>query len=313
VGALPFRLLCHNYGADIVYSEEIIDKAVIQSKRVVNQALGTVDFVRTGSSDTKLWSTCPSERPVVFQLGTNNAVECLKAASMVAADVGAIDVNMGCPKYFSVHAGMGAALLNKPETVSDILKTLTRNLTIPITCKIRLKETTSQTIDFLKMVEQTGIKAVAVHCRTTPERPRDPGHWDRLKEITELNPIGIPIIGNGDAFFHEDIARMKQQTGVSSVMIARGACSNPSIFSKDVMNPPSLLDLMKEYTKLSVKYDNWYTNTKYVLMYMFKDNKAKRKKGSSRYSQQNQFSKKQCKNMSVIGAQGVLLRMGKAI
>lgn len=131
---------------------------------------GTIDFFR--SNGNPVFRTNDADFPNVFQVGTSNAATALQACSLVARDVHGIDVNMGCPKHFSVHAGMGAALLGKPETAADILKTLVRNLNNPITCKIRLKDTMAETIDFMRMAEQCGVKAIAVHCRRIPERPR---------------------------------------------------------------------------------------------------------------------------------------------
>lgn len=74
---------------------------------------------------------------VVLQLGTANAERALKVAKMVENDVAAIDINMGCPKDFSLKGGMGAALLTNPERAKSILNTLVQNVKIPVTCKIR--------------------------------------------------------------------------------------------------------------------------------------------------------------------------------
>jgi len=178
-----------------------------------------------------------------------------------------IDINMGCPKHFSVSGGMGSALLNQPETVKDILSTLIRNLNNPITCKIRIKNTIQETIDFMKMVESTGVRAIAVHMRKTPERPKDPAHWDSLQEIIQLGNFSIPIIANGDVFKHDDIVKVKQQTGCSSVMIARGACINPSIFQSE-QHP--IQDVLKEYLKIAIDTNNNFGNTKYTVLYLCK-------------------------------------------
>lgn len=80
-------------------------------------------------------------------------------------DVTAVDVNMGCPKSFSISGGMGAALLSKPETIHDILTTLKRNLDIPVTCKIRLLKTCPDTVELARRIEKTGVSALAVHGR----------------------------------------------------------------------------------------------------------------------------------------------------
>jgi len=101
--------------------------------------------------------TCPEEKSrVVFQLGTSHPKRALRVAKMVERDVAAIDINMGCPKTFSVSGGMGAALLKQPELVKSILTELVTHLTIPVTCKIRCLDTIEDTIKFAKMCQSTG-------------------------------------------------------------------------------------------------------------------------------------------------------------
>jgi tRNA-dihydrouridine synthase 2 len=168
--------------------------------------------------------------PVVLQVGTGDAVSALQAALVVAQDICAFDVNMGCPVQFSVQGGMGSALLNKPETVRDILTTLRRNLPseLPVTCKIRILRDERKTLELVKIIESCGVAALAIHARHVPDRPR----WRALTE--KIAPLAehmtVPLIYNGDCFQFDDIARLKIQTGASSIMIARGAMWNPSVF-----------------------------------------------------------------------------------
>jgi len=268
VGMLPMRLLALHYGADIVWGEEIVDKAIIKSTRVVNETLGTIDFLRD-SGKNLLYRTCKDDYPNIFQIGSSDSVLALKAAQMVSQDVKGIDLNMGCPKHFSVHAGMGAALLCNVEKATDILSTLVRNLNNPISCKIRLKPTVAETIDLLKSLESTGVKAITIHCRMVPERPHHPAHWDILKEIVALKPISIPIIANGDVFDYTDINKIKETTGIDSVMIARGAIKNTSLFQAQTI---PIYSVMKKYMEYAIITDNHYTNTKYTLQQIIKEN-----------------------------------------
>jgi len=147
---------------------------------------------------------------------------------------------------------MGAALLSKPETVREILTTLVRNIPRPITCKIRLLKTTERTIDLVKLIEQTGVSAIAVHCRTINERPRDPAHWDQVGPI--VSAVSIPVIANGDIRCYEDILHIKQETGCSSVMIGRGAIKNTSIFQAQGPRPRD--DVLRDYIKIVGKLLN---------------------------------------------------------
>jgi len=277
VGTLPFRLLALEQGADIVYSEEIIAQKLQNTVRVVNEQSNTIDFLlkdKDGSAkpNTAAFRTNKADHPNIVQLGASDAVTALKAASIVSRDVNGIDFNMGCPKHFSVQGGMGAALLKQPETVKDILSTLKRNLTNPISCKIRLLSTVSATIDLLKIIEQTGVSAVAIHSRFVHERPRDSAHWDLATEVIANCGLNIPIIINGDVYSHGDIAKVKTQTGASSVMIARGALLNASIFNPQQQHVD---EIVKKYLQHCIDLDNGWHNTKYVVLQILQAQKTR--------------------------------------
>ncbi|XP_064109697.1 tRNA-dihydrouridine(20) synthase [NAD(P)+]-like [Macrobrachium nipponense] len=118
VCTLPFRLMAIDYGADLVYTEETIDFKMLRSVKKDNEILGTVDFVDK-SDGTVFFRTCTKEQgKVIFQLGTCDPQRALKVGKMVEPYVAGLDVNMGCPKEFSIKGGMGAALLTQPEKVS---------------------------------------------------------------------------------------------------------------------------------------------------------------------------------------------------
>ena len=126
---------------------------------------------------TIIFRTCEKERgKVVLQLGTANAERALQVGLKLQGDIAALDVNMGCPKDFSIKGGMGVALLYDLERAKGILKTLVDNLNIPVTCKIRIMPELEDTIRTVQELESTGIAAIAVHGRTKIERPRHPVH-----------------------------------------------------------------------------------------------------------------------------------------
>lgn len=103
-----------------------------------------------------------------------------------------IDINMGCPKEFSLKGGMGAALLRQPEKAKLILSTLTKNIKVPITCKIRVFEDEEETLSLVKELVSTGIAAIAIHGRTKAERPQHPNRNGTIRKIAEN--IAIPVI-----------------------------------------------------------------------------------------------------------------------
>ncbi|KAG5602652.1 hypothetical protein H5410_034022 [Solanum commersonii] len=179
-------------------------------------------------------------------------------------DVAAVDINMGCPKSFSISGGMGAALLSKPELIHDILTTLRRNLDVPVTCKIRLLKSPQDTVELARRIEKTGVSALAVHGRKVPDRPRDPAKWNEIADVAAA--LSIPVIANGDVFEYEDFQRIRDETGASSVMVARGAIWNASIFSSEGKIPWE--DVKREYVRKSILWDNDIRSTKHTLKEM---------------------------------------------
>jgi tRNA-dihydrouridine synthase 2 len=218
-----------------------------------------------------VFRTCQKEKDrVVVQLGTCDPERALKVAKMIEGDVAGIDINMGCPKEFSLKGGMGAALLRQPEKAKSILSTLTKNIKVPITCKIRVFEDEEETLSLVKELVTTGIAAIAIHGRTKAERPQHPNRNGTIRKIAEN--ISIPVIANGGSREIEkygDIIKFRKACGCSSVMIARTAEGNSSIFRKQ-----GLLDLesvIVNYLKYAIDYDNSPSNTKYCIQNMLKE------------------------------------------
>lgn len=185
------RLLALEFGADIVYSEELIDWKMMKCQRRVNSVLGTVDFVDPLDSSV-IFRTCEKERgKVILQIGTASADRALAVAKLVEKDVAGIDINMGCPKEFSVRGGMGAALAANMENAKKILTTLVTSLSVPVTCKIRIRKTTEETIAHVKELASTGIAAIAIHGRTRDERPHNSPHPGIYVQLLILKLIFI--------------------------------------------------------------------------------------------------------------------------
>eukprot|EP00026_Physarum_polycephalum_P011045 Phypoly_transcript_11238.p1 GENE.Phypoly_transcript_11238~~Phypoly_transcript_11238.p1 ORF type:complete len:359 (+),score=68.29 Phypoly_transcript_11238:102-1178(+) len=285
MGTLPFRLLSAECGADLTYSEELVALKLMKATRVVNEKTNTIDFVAPDKSIA--YQTSKNDTNNIAQIGAANATTALAAATVIAKDVVGIDLNCGCPKHFSVQGGMGAALLKTPETIEDIVKTLSNNIDKPITLKIRLLEKDSDTVEIIRRAEHVGARAVGIHARFVHERPRDRAHWDRLTEVIEFAgaSVSVPLIANGDIHNAEDVAKVKQIKGISSVMIARGAINDASIFAKakkllpnnltdekDKITPFRIFDtkneLVKRYLEHALTTNNNLPNTKYCLKTM---------------------------------------------
>lgn len=131
-------------------------------------------------------------------------------------DVAGIDINMGCPKKFSVEGGMGAALLTRPDKVLQIVSALVKSLSIPVTCKIRILPTIEETVALAKVIEAAGAAALAIHGRLISERPQHGVHVDHIKAVAES--ITIPVIANGGCVDYinkfADIEKYRQLTGL---------------------------------------------------------------------------------------------------
>nr|CDS33448.1 tRNA dihydrouridine synthase 2 [Hymenolepis microstoma] len=270
----PMRLLALRYGATFVYTEEIIDFKLIRTTRFENEALGTIDYVH--ADGTVVFRTSAEEKgKVILQLGTADAKRALIAARKVQTDVAAIDVNMGCPKDYSIKGGMGAALLKQPEKIKAILTTLVQNLHVPVTCKIRILNTVEETIELVRLIESTGVAAIAVHGRKREERPRHPNHENFIRAIAEA--VKVPILANGGSKDtirqHEDIEFFRQSTGAAGVMIGRAAMWNPAIFAPPAANAPSpsKMTVVHEYLELAVKYNHNISGAKYCIQRMLNE------------------------------------------
>lgn len=274
INKLPFRLLAAEHGAAIAYSEELVDHAVRNTTRSVNPATRAVefrsrqDFKHQGQANKLIFSTLPNER-VSFQLGTASGPAALDAARVVVDDVRAIDVNMGCPVHFSTQGGMGSALLSRPETVHDILRTLVSNLAPkPVTCKIRLLDEPHKTLELARLIWDCGVSALAVHVRRIADRPRHWAQWDQFVALRQHAPAHIPLVLNGDVFYPEDIPRAFELTNADSLMLARGAMWNPALFRRD---PAALVphhELVARFIELAEEHSNAFPNSKYVCLQM---------------------------------------------
>lgn len=239
--------------------------------RKENKLLRTIDFIDE-IDNIVVFRTCEEERgKVVLQIGTADADRAVKVAKLFEKDIAALDVNMGCPKAFSVAGGMGVALAANIENAKKILVALKSAVTIPITCKIRIKKTAEETIPHVKELVATGISAIAIHARNKTERPQHTPHPEVIKAVVESG-IDIPVICNGgsrEITKHSDIQKYKDLCGASSIMLARAAEWNSSIFRKQGLLPK--LEVVKMYLKYAVEYDNTAPNTKYNVQNILQD------------------------------------------
>ncbi|KDQ51119.1 hypothetical protein JAAARDRAFT_41389 [Jaapia argillacea MUCL 33604] len=267
-GVLPTRLFALKHGAKLVWAPEIVDKAILHSERVVDPITGVISY---NGKSRAMFTTHPLEKPyLIYQIGSSDPSLAVQAAKMVLQDVSGIDLNCGCPKPFSTHSGMGAALLSTPDLLCSILTALRTELPphITVSAKIRLLPNQEDTLKLVEKIVNTGISALTVHCRTRNQRMKERAVIERLKEIVEFVEgmgKGIAVIANGDCLSWEDAKRVRAITGAHSVMIATAAESNPTCFS-----PTPLVDIEKTlippYVQMCKYLGNFWANTKWSII-----------------------------------------------
>jgi tRNA-dihydrouridine synthase B len=212
---LPFRVICREMGAGLVYSEMVSAEALIRdSKRTV-----------------AMLSTDPRERPVAFQLFGSRPDSMAAATKILSAiETDLIDINMGCPVPKVLKSGSGSALLRDPGLAREIMKAVVEASSKPVTVKIRLGWDAKSIVaeEFARAAEAAGIAAITVHARTKAMGFSGKADWGRIRSVKDA--VGIPVIGNGDVRTACDAKRMLDETGCDGVMIGRAIEGNPWIF-----------------------------------------------------------------------------------
>ncbi|KAF8641008.1 hypothetical protein AX17_000653 [Amanita inopinata Kibby_2008] len=266
-GALPTRLFALKHGATLVWSPETVDKAILHATREVDPVTGVVSY---NGVSRAIFTTHPIERPyLIYQIGSADPELAVQAAKTVMQDVSGFDLNCGCPKPFSTHGGMGAALLTNPDLLCSILTALREAMPpeISVSAKIRLLPSQEDTLRLVERIIKTGVSALTVHCRTRNMRDREAALTGRLREIVDyVNEMGkgVAVVENGDCTGWEDAKRVREVTGAHSVMIARGAEANPTCFSSAPLGDLEKT-LWPSYLRLSKYLDNYWGLTKFCV------------------------------------------------
>ena len=217
---LPFRLLCKEQGASLVYTE------MLSAKAMHYQDEGTF----------KLSETHPDEGPVAVQIFGHEPGIMAEAAAILSQrqDIDIIDINMGCPVPKIIKNEEGAALMLKPDLVREIIREIRKTSKKPITVKIRRgwDATSTNAVRIATICEEEGAAAVTVHGRTRDQQYSGRVDLTCIKEVKKA--LSIPVIGNGDIRLPEDARHMFEDTGCDAVMVGRGAQGNPWIFGNIV-------------------------------------------------------------------------------
>ena len=202
---LPFRLICKENGAGLVYTEMVSAKALLY-----------------GDEKTKLLlKTCKEEHPLAVQIFGSN-LDAIAYASKYVSKIGEIvDINMGCPAPKIVKNGDGSKLLLNLDLVEKIVKTAVENASVPVTVKIRLGWDSENivAVEAAKIIEKAGASAITVHGRTRSQYYSGQADWNMIKKVKES--VSIPVIGNGDIRSGRDAKKALEQSNVDAIMVRK--------------------------------------------------------------------------------------------
>jgi len=248
----PFRALCKEHGADVLYTEFISSEGLIRDAEKSTMKLDIYDF----------------ERPIGIQIFGYN-IESMKLATEIcaAANPEFIDINYGCPVKKVAKKGAGAGILLDIPKMISMTKEIVNATNIPVTVKTRLgwDEDTKYIVEVAEKLQDVGIKALSIHGRTRKQMYKGEADWTLIGEVKNNPRMHIPIFGNGDINSPEKAVEAKNKYGVDGIMIGRAAIGYPWIF-KEIkhylktgmhLNPPTISERVqacKQHLKHSIEW-----------------------------------------------------------
>ena len=210
---MAFRKIIKQFGAGLVYSEMVSDKAICYRNPK------TLSMLQVDES----------EHPMSMQVFGGNRDSIVEAAKFIDenSNCDIIDINMGCPVNKVLKADAGSKLLLYPDKIYEIVKGVVENVSKPVTVKIRagFDKEHINAVEVAKLIEKAGASAIAIHGRTRSQMYEGKADWNIIKQVKEA--VQIPVIGNGDITSVEDAKRMLEETGVDAIMVGRAALGNP--------------------------------------------------------------------------------------
>ena len=215
----PFRALCKEQGADVVYTEFISSEGLI----------------RNAAKSTKKLDIYTKERPVGIQIFGSNLDSMLGAVDIVErTNPDIIDINYGCPVKKVVCKGAGAGILKDIPLMVSLTKEIVERTKLPVTVKTRLgwDEKSIKIVEVAERLQDVGIKAISIHGRTRAQMYKGFADWTKISEIKNNPRMHIPVFGNGDVNTPEKAKEMRDEFGLDGAMIGRASIGNPWFFDQ---------------------------------------------------------------------------------
>lgn len=233
----PFRAVCKEGGADLMYTEFISSEGLIRDAAKSRQKLDIFEY----------------ERPIGIQLfggDIGNMVHSAQIATEVNPDL--IDINYGCPVKAVACRGAGAALLQDIPKMVQMTAEIVKATHLPVTVKTRLgwDENTKNVVEVAERLQDIGIQALTIHGRTRVQMYKGSADWTLIGKIKENPRMKIPVFGNGDIDSPEKALEYRNRYGVDGIMIGRAAIGAPWVFNEikhffktgTHLPPPSIAD-----------------------------------------------------------------------
>ncbi len=250
----PFRLVCKELGADLMYTEFISSEGLIRDAIKSKKKLDIFDY----------------EKPIGIQIfgGDEEALE-ISARIVEATNPDLLDINFGCPVKKVVCKGAGAGILKDVDLMVKLTAAVVKATSLPVTIKTRLgwDENSLNILEVSERLQDVGIKALSIHGRTRAQMYKGEADWTLIGKVKENPRINIPIFGNGDIDSPQKAWEYKERYGVDGIMIGRAAIGNPWFFNqvkhyfatKELLPPPTVQErarICSKHFEFSMKWKN---------------------------------------------------------
>lgn len=213
----PFRALCKQYGADLMYTEFISSEGLIRDAVKSVRKLDIFEY----------------ERPIGIQIFGSNIESMRQATELTAqANPDIIDINYGCPVKKVACKGAGAGILQDIPKMVAMTREIVKSTNLPVTVKTRLgwDDSTKFIVEVAERLQDVGIKAISIHGRTRKQMYKGEADWSLISNVKNNSRMHIPIFGNGDINTPQKAVEYKERYGVDGVMIGRASIGNPWFF-----------------------------------------------------------------------------------